>query len=250
MILREAACTALDLAPIVPNLGGFLARFLTRDRALSRRFLVGGLHLAVGLTLFRIGFGGALLPLAAELARGLAASLVAEPCWPEVLVVTGLAVAIGPTAGLIEPTLAATVDSVRDLTGGTVRPMVPCIAVAVGFGLGLAGLRPVWGLPSAMVLVPAVALPVLLAVLALRTLVPLALDRGAVAISIVGVPIIAACGVAVAYDLPGRSGLADGFGMIVLAKVCSGISVLSATTMTERMRRRPPDDLHDERRAP
>ena len=77
-----------------------------------------------------------------------------------------------------------------------------------------------------------------LAALAPRALVPLALDSGAVATSVVTVPIIAAYGVAVAETLPGRSGLADGFGMIVLAMICSGISVLAAAILTEIIRRR------------
>jgi len=252
LILRETALTAFDLAPIVLILGLFSARFLTRDRALMRRVLIGGLHLAVGLTLFRIGLDEALLPLAGDLARGLAAALVADPHWPQVLAVTGFAVAIGATAALIEPTLVATADRVRDLTGGTVRPMVLRLAVALGFGLGLglAGLRLVWGLPLAMVLVPAVALLVLLAAIAPRALVPLALDSGAVATSVITVPIIAAYGVAVADTLPGRSGLADGFGMIVMAMICSGISVLSAAILTERMRRRAPDARDNERTDP
>jgi hypothetical protein len=240
LILRESARTAFDLVPIMLILGVFSARYLARDRGLMRRVLIGGLHLAVGLTLFRIGLDAALLPLAGDLARSLAAALVIDPQWPQVLAVTGFAVAIGATAALIEPTLAATADRVRDLSGGTVQPMVLRIAVALGFGLGLglAGLRLVWGLPLAMVLVPAVALLVGLAALAPRALVPLALDSGAVATSVVTVPIIAAYGVAVAETLPGRSGLADGFGMIVLAMICSGISVLAAAILTEIIRRR------------
>ena len=252
LILREATRTVLDLAPIMLILGLFSARYLARDRTLLRRVLIGGLHLAVGLTLFRIGLDGALLPLAGDLARGLAAALVADPHWPQVLAVMGFAVAIGATAALIEPTLAATADRVRDLSGGSVRPMVLRIAVALGFGLGLglAGLRLVWGLPLAMVLVPAVFLLALLAAFAPRALVPLALDSGAVATSVVTVPIIAAYGVAVAETLPGRSGLADGFGLIVLAMICSGISVLSAAIMTEHIRRRAADARDDERGNP
>lgn len=252
LILREATRTAFDLAPIALILSLFSARFLTRDRALMRRVLIGGLHLAVGLTLFRIGLDGALVPLAGDLARGLAAALVTDPRWPQVLAVTGFAVAIGATAALIEPTLAATADRVRDLSGGTVRPMVLRIAVALGFGLGLglAGLRLVWGLPLAMVLVPSVVLLALLAAFAPRALVPLALDSGAVATSVVTVPIIAAYGVAVADTLPGRSALADGFGMIVLAMICSGVSVLSAAIVTERILRRAPGARDNERGNP
>jgi hypothetical protein len=252
LILRETLRTVFDLAPIVLILVLFAARFLARDRALLRRVLIGGLHLAVGLTLFRIGLDGALLPLASDLARELAERLAATMRSPQAFAVVGFAVAIGATGALIEPTLAATADRVRDLTGGTVRPMALRIAVAVGFGLGLglAGLRLVWGVPLGTVLVPAVALLVLLTFLAPRPLVPLALDSGAIATSVVTVPIIAVYGVAVADTLPDRSGLADGFGMIVLAMICAGIFVLAIATLTERVRRRASDVRKNERSDP
>lgn len=249
MILHEAMRTAFDLAPILAILGLFAARFLGRDRALLRRVMIGGLHLAVGLTLFRIGLETALLPLAGDLARGLAEGLVAHAGWAQIIAVVGFAVAIGATAALIEPTMAATADRVRDLTGGSVRPMVLRLAVAAGFGLGmgLAGLRLTAGLPLWAVLVPAVTLLAALAMVAPRQLVPLALDSGAIATSVVSVPIIAAYGVAVAEALPGRSGLTDGFGMIVLAMLCSGISVLAIAILSDPMRRNGQDRTTTER---
>jgi len=85
-----------------------------------------------------------------------------------------------------------------------------------------------------------------LSLIAPRQLVPLALDSGAIATSVVTVPIIAAYGVAVADTLPGRSALADGFGMIVLAMVGSAVSVLAAATLDDRLRRRPPYNSKDE----
>lgn len=240
LALHEAMRTGLDLAPILLILGLFSWKFLARDRALMRRVLVGGVHLAVGLTLFRIGLDGALLPLAGELARGLAERLAADGGWAQVVAVVGFAVAIGATAALIEPTMAAAADRVRDLSGGAVRPMILRLAVAAGFGLGLglAGLRLVFGLPLGGVLAPAVAVLSLLALAAPKQLVPLALDSGAIATSVVTVPIIAAYGVAVADTLPGRSALADGFGMIALAMVGSAVSVLATAILMQRLRRR------------
>jgi len=248
LVLREAIRTGLDLAPILLILGLFSARFLVRDLGLLRRVLIGILHVAVGLTLFRIGLDGTLLPLAADLARGLAEGVAASMAWPQVLALVAFAVVIGATAALIEPTMAATADRVHDLTGGSVRPMVLRIAVAVGFGLGLGlgGVRLVYGLPLGMILAPMVVLMGALSLIAPRQLVPLALDSGAIATSVVTVPIIAAYGVAVADTLPGRSALADGFGMIVLAMIGSAVSVLAAATLDDRLRRRPPDNSKDE----
>jgi hypothetical protein len=247
LVLREAIRTGLDLAPILLILGLFSARLLVRDIALLRRVVIGILHVAVGLTLFRIGLDGTLLPLVTDLAHGLAEGMVASMAWPQMLALVAFAVVIGATAALIEPTLAATADRVHDLTGGSVRPMVLRVAVALGFGLGLGlgGLRLVFGLPLGMILAPMVVLMGMLALIAPRQLVPLALDSGAIATSVVTVPIIAAYGVAVADTLPGRSGLTDGFGMIVLAMIGSAVSVLTAATLDDRLRRHAPESHED-----
>jgi len=254
LVLRESLRTGLDLAPILLILALFSARFLRRDLALLRRVLIGILHVAAGLTLFRIGLDGTLLPLVTDLARGLAQGMVASMAWPQVLAVVAFAVVIGATAALIEPTMAATADRVHDLTGGSVRPMVLRVAVAVGFGLGLGlglgGLRLVYGLPLGIILAPMVVLMGALSLIAPRQLVPLALDSGAIATSVVTVPIIAAYGVAVADTLPGRSALADGFGMIVLAMIGSALSVLAAATLDDRLRRHAIDTTKDEGDGP
>lgn len=252
LILRETMRTGLDLAPIVTILLLFSARFLARDLGLLRRVVIGGLHLAVGLTLFRIGLESALLPMAGDLARGLAESLVVSMGWRQGLAVVGFAAAIGATAALIEPTMAATADRVYNLSGGTLRPMLLRLAVAGGFGLGLGlgGVRLVYGLPLWSVLAPAVIALSALALVAPRSMVPLALDSGAIATSVVTVPMITAYGVAVADTLPGRSGLVDGFGLIVLAMISSGIVVLATATLTAPARPARRQDPRQERRHP
>ena len=144
--------------------------------------------------------------------------------------------------------MVATADRVHDLTGGSVRPMVLRIAVVMGFGLGLGlgGVRLVYGLPLGMIVAPMVAAMAVLCLIAPRQLVPLALDSGAIGTSVVTIPIIAAFGVAGADTLPGRSALVNGFGMIVLAMIGSAVWVLAAATLDDRLRRRPPDKTRDE----
>lgn len=239
-LFGQALRTILDLLPIVLVLGLFSARFLARDQGLLRRALVGTVFLAIGLTLFRWGLEGTLLALAADVARGLTERLVAEMTAVRVLAVIGFAVALGGSAALIEPTLAATAERVSGMTGGAIRPMVLRIAVAAGFGLGLglAGLRVVYGLPLGLMLAPMVGGVGLLALFAPRQLVPLALDSGAIATSVVTVPMIAAYGVAVAETLPGRSTLSDGFGLIVLAMIGSAFAVLVTAIIEARLRQR------------
>ena len=75
-------------------------------------------------------------------------------------------------------------------------------------------LRLILGIPLGLVLAPLLLLAAALALAAPRALVPLAFDSGAIATSVVTVPVIAAYGVAVADTLPDRTALADGFGLI------------------------------------
>lgn len=237
LFYREALHTGFDLLPILLILGLFAARFMARNRALLLRTLTGILLVGIGLTLFRIGLDGTLLPLATDLASGLAQRVAETRSWPDKLSLVGFAVAIGATAAMIEPTIVATADRVHDLTGGSVRPMVLRLAVGVGFGLGLGfgGFRLVFGLPLGVILAPLVGAMIVLSFMAPRRLVPLALDSGAIATSVITVPIIAAYGVAVADTLPDRNPLADGFGMLVLAMVGSAVSVLATATVDKRL---------------
>lgn len=237
---QQALRTLIDLAPILAVLGLFSWRFLARDQGLLRRAVECVAILAMGMTLFRFGLEGTLLPLAGDVARGLAERLIDGTSAAGVLALVGFAITLGGTAALIEPTMAATAERVSDMTGGAIRPMMLRLAVAAGFGfgLGLAGLRLVYGLPLGLVLAPMVAVVGLLAMLAPRQLVPLVLDSGAIATSVVTVPMIAAYGVAVAEILPGRSALAVGFGLIVLAMIGSAFAVLVTAIIDAHLRRR------------
>ncbi len=249
---HELARTALDLAPIALILGFFWVRFLRGERAVARRVLIGALHLAAGLTLFRIGLEGTLLPLGSDLAVALSERAVARGDALSFTGVVGFAVALGAAAALIEPTLAATADRVRDLSGGTLRPMVLRVAVAVGIGLGLGigVMRLILGLPTGLVLAPMVALMAALAFVAPRGIVPLALDSGAVATSVVTVPVIAAYGVALADTLPGRSALADGFGLIALSMVGAAVVVLAVATIEAQRGRNSATDMQINEEGP
>ena len=241
VVQRGLVQTGVDLLPIALILGFFWARFLRADRAIVRRTLIGVLHLAMGLTLFRLGLEGTLLPLGADLATALSELAVVRGDAIGFVALVGFAVALGGTAALIEPTLAATADRVQELSGGTVRPMVLRVAVAagIGFGLGVGVLRLVLGLPIAAVLAPLVILAGALALVAPRGLVPLAFDSGAIATSVVTVPMIAAYGVAVAGTLPGRSALADGFGLVALSMIGAAVSVLTVALIAAPRRQRP-----------
>lgn len=218
----EAGATIIDLAPILGLLAVFQLVFLRAPIPGLRRILAGVVWLAIGLTLFRVGLSTSLVPMGADLARALVEGGGSG------LALLAFAALLGFTAALIEPTLVATADRVRDLTGGAVRPFALRIVVAfgIGFGLMLGALRIVHGLPLAWLILALVVTIAIFVRLAPKPIVPLALDSGGVATSAVTVPLIAAYGVAVAEAFPGRSPLVDGFGLVVLALLSAAASVL------------------------
>ena len=67
---------------------------------------------------------------------------------------------------------------------------------------------------------------------AARSIIPLAYDSGGVTTSCVTVPLVAALGLGLAANVPGRSPLIDGFGMIALACLFPIIAVLGYAQLT------------------
>jgi hypothetical protein len=68
---------------------------------------------------------------------------------------------------------------------------------------------------------------IVLALMAPRPLVPLALDSGGIATSVVTVPLITAFGIAVSEAVPHTTSPADGFGLVVLALLSPMVVLLA-----------------------
>src|SRR5690606_4318071 len=132
--------TGLDVLPIILVVALFQALAFRRRPPRMRRILTGALAIILGITLFRTGLDLSLLPMGVGLAESLAVrvydaqhSTIGNALW---LVV--FAAALGLAATLIEPTLTAVADRVRDLSGETLRPFSFRLAVAIGVAVGLA----------------------------------------------------------------------------------------------------------------
>ncbi len=174
-----------------------------------------------GIAFFRTGLNLSLIPMGDDLALRLARR-VASPdhsTFLNALWLVAFAALLGLAATMIEPTLTGVAQRVQELTGGGLRPLSFRLVVAIGVatGLALGTTRILMGFPYTYLLVPLLGLIAIAAVLTPRSLVPLALDSGPMATSVVTVPIIAAFGASLARHLPGRDPLADGFGLVLLA---------------------------------
>lgn len=213
--------TVLDVVPIALVVASFQ---LLAFRSLPPQFgriLVGVAAIIAGIAFFRAGLSLSLIPIGDGLALHLA-QRVAAPDYSTLLNAFWLvtfAALLGFAATMIEPTLTGIAQRVQELTGGGLQPLSFRIVVSIGVatGLALGTFRILVGFPYILLLVPLLVLIAAAAIVTPRPLVPLALDSGPMATSVVTVPIIAAFGASLARHLPGRDPLADGFGLVLLA---------------------------------
>ena len=108
----------------------------------------------------------------------------------------------------------------------------------------MGAVRIVIGLPLHYLIMAGYAIVIVQTVFASRSIIPLAYDSGGVTTSTVTVPLVAALGLGLAANVPGRSPLIDGFGLIAFASVFPIIAVLgyaqlsSALEAAQKRRRR------------
>ena len=250
---RALMGTALDVAPIVVVLVAFQAVVLRQRLANPRRLLAGALCVLVGLTLFLIGLEEALFPIGETMARQLTApdalgvgALAAT--WRDYALVYAFAAAIGFATTMAEPSLIAVALKAEEVSGGSVAAFGLRVAVASGVALGVAlgCLRIVTGTPLPWYIIAAYVVVIAQTHFARRDIVPLAYDSGGVTTSTVTVPVVAALGLGLAANVPGRSALIDGFGLIAFASVFPIMSVFGyaagASWWSGRRRRAAPKE--------
>lgn len=254
-IASGALTTARDIAPIAAVLIAFQMAVVRRLPANFRRMMWGIGHLILGLTLFRLGLEMSIIPIGKEMASQLAGPVLGrtDGLFQGILPLASFAVLLGFTATLIEPSLIAIADRVRDLSGGALNTWHLRLMVAFGIASGLliGTLRVTYGVPLELLVFGLILIIAPLALTGPRQIVPLALDVGGVATSVVVVPLIAAFGLAVAETLPGRDPVRDGFGLIVLALLMPALTILVYAHFTVRRRQRQEKaDKGKERRKP
>lgn len=240
--------TLLDVLPLATVVLVFQYLVLRRSLPHPRRNFVGFAYVVVGLALFLIGLEHGLFPIGKTMAeqltapefvarasvRELKAAMGDSIHWQDYYWVYLFAGSIGFATTIAEPALIAITIKAKSVSGGTVRIWGLRLAVAVGvaLGVGLGSYRIVSG--GALSYFLAAAYVVVIAQTALartkpatRTIIPLAFDAGGVTTSTVTVPLVVALGLGLAANVPGRSLLIDGFGLIALASVFPIITVLA-----------------------
>lgn len=237
-LLSVGLSTVRDVLPIAVVIFGFQYLVLRRPVANLKKVITGFAYVFIGLVFFLVGLDKALFPIGEAMARQLtdpvfiygAVEKVAEVAhWSDYYWIYIFAAAIGFSTTIAEPALLAVAMKANRASGGTISVWGLRIAVAVGasIGVSLGTYRIVAGLPLHYFIIAGYVIVIIQTVFSSRAIIPLAYDSGGVTTSTVTVPIIAALGLGLASQVPGRSPLLDGFGLIALTALCPIIAVLA-----------------------
>ena len=247
--------TLLDILPIIVVLGFFQAVAIRKAIPHLKQKIIGLGMVVLGLGIFIVGLEQCVFPIGSQMANQLTDlnflagndSVLIETLQNSKQVDPGIyfwtyvfAFLIGFSTTLAEPALIAVAYKARDITTGAISAWGLRISVALGvaFGVTLGVYRIVMGNPLHYYIVAGYVFLLIQTMFAPKQIVPLAYDSGGVTTSTVTVPLIAALGIGLASNVPGRSPLIDGFGLIAFASLFPMITVMAYAMITEKLSKR------------
>ncbi|WP_165741612.1 DUF1538 domain-containing protein [Candidatus Thiosymbion oneisti] len=238
-----------DVLPIIGILVGFQVLVLRRSIPNLKRVLLGFLLVLLGLAFFLEGLERALFPLGRLMAEQLTApdflgtagsGTDGAEHWERYAWVYLFAFAIGFSTAIAEPSLIAVAIKAHQVSAGAIHPWGLRIAVAIGVGIGitLGTHRIVTGAPLHYYIITGYVVVLTQTWFAPRAIIALAYDSGGVSTSTVTVPLVAALGLGLASNIPGRNPLLDGFGLIAFACLFPIMTVIAYAQLSELVTRR------------
>ena len=240
--------TIRDLLPIIVLIV-FFQVFVIREKVKHPERLIAGFgFVLLGLALFLLGLEMALFPIGKMMAAQLtdpqfiagSSRLVEALTWEDYYWVYLFAFMIGFSTAVAEPSLLAVAIKAEEISAGAINKWGLRIAVAIGSatGIALGTFRIISGYPIEYFIIACYIVVVTQTWFAPRMIIPLAYDSGGVTTSTVTVPLVAALGLGLAENIPGRSVLIDGFGLIAFACLFPIISVMAYAQISEIRSRR------------
>ena len=234
--------TITDVIPIVSIFMGFQLAVIRKPLPHPKKLAIGFFFVILGLTLFLMGLEKALFPLGDLMATQLTSSEFiygtkefAQIHWSDFYWVYIFAFAIGFSTTIAEPSLIAVAIKANEVSGGSIHPWGLRLSVALGvaIGISLGSYRIIVGDPIHYYIMVGYVFVIFQTFKAPKTIVPLAYDSGGVTTSTVTVPLVAALGLGLASNIPGRSPLIDGFGLIAFASLFPMITVMGYAQLSE-----------------
>jgi hypothetical protein len=240
--LQVLVGTVLDVLPIIAILFGFQFIVLRRPLKNPKEVLIGLLMVLLGLALFLEGLDLALFPLGELMASQLTSPELLgisenNPSvgWQHYFWVYLFAASIGFSTTIAEPSLIAVAIKANQVSGGAISQWGLRISVAIGVAIGIAlgSYRIISGTPLHWYIMAGYVVVIFQTMFAPRTIIALAYDSGGVTTSTVTVPLVAALGLGLSSNIPGRNPLLDGFGLIAFASLFPIMSVMAYAQLSE-----------------
>jgi len=242
--------TLFDVLPILAVLAFFQVIVLRKKVPHFRQIFTGLVLVVLGLAIFIVGLEQCIFPIGSHmadqlttlsfLAKGnnhtIAALQSGTPISPSLYAWTYLfAFLIGFSTTLAEPALIAVAIKAREISTGAISEWGLRITVALGVAIGvtLGTYRIVTGNSLYLYLAIGYGFLLLQTWFAPKSIIPLAYDSGGVTTSTVTVPVLAALGIGLATNVPGRSPILDGFGLIAFASLFPMIAVMAYAMISE-----------------
>jgi len=243
-LLNTLLATLKDVIPITVIIFGFQFLVIRKPVPNLRRVLIGFVYVLVGLSFFLLGLEKALFPLGRLMAYQLTnpvfifdgvEAVTQTVHWADYYWIYIFAFSIGFSTAIAEPSLIAVAIKANEVSGGAIGVWGLRIAVALGVatGISLGSFRIITGHPIHYYIIACYVVVVIQTYFAPKIIVPLAYDSGGVSTSTVTVPLVAALGLGLAEQVPGRSVLIDGFGLIAFACLFPMITVMAYAKISE-----------------
>ena len=232
--------TARDVVPVLGLLVFFQMVVLRRPLPRPGRIIFGFALVLVGMACFLGGLDLALFPVGRAMALQLSATAQTGSSWFIYGWIYLFAFLIGFSTTIAEPSLIAVANKAEEASYKAVSSTGLRIAVALGVAVGitLGTFRIVTGTPLYLYILVGYMVVAVQTYFAPRMIIPLAYDTGGVTTSTVTVPLVAALGLGLASNIPGRSPVLDGFGLIAFASLFPIISVLGYAQLAQWVVRR------------
>jgi len=219
-----------DVAPILLVILFFQYIILKKPIENLREVLIGFGLVIIGLDAFIIGLEMGLFSLGETMALQLTQN-------DSNIIIYSFAFAIGFSTTMAEPSLTAIAKKAKEISDGKINDFVLRIFVAMGvaIGISLGAFRIVNGGDIVMYIMVGYIFVIVLTFIAPKYIIPIAYDSGGVTTSTVTVPLVAALGLGLATNIPGRDPLIDGFGLIAFASLFPMLTVMLYGVITEKM---------------
>ena len=219
-----------DVLPILAIIFFFQYAILKKKIENLKTVILGFGLVILGLYAFILGLEMGLFALGESMAYQLTEM-------NNVWLIFTFAFAIGFSTTMAEPALMAIAKKAKEISDGKINDMTLRLFVAFGvaFGIALGAFRIVDGGHIHYYIIVGYAIVVGLTFIAPKHIIPIAYDSGGVTTSTVTVPLVAALGIGLATNIPGRDPLLDGFGLIAFASLFPMITVMAYGIIVEKL---------------